>query len=131
MGMGKAYRCSTFMCARHEPLFPAPIGALPPGSTLSGTSEPATPSTQVMLRPVTAPASVMASRRSVREARLITKMDWNCGAGVRTCPLYVRSRNAPQEWHSGYLVMPCQMLPDSAKERSVGGSDDQIESRRL
>ena len=69
----------TFMCARHEPLLPRKIdfSQSSPGTTLSGTSVPETPLAHVTWRLVRAAASVMASRRSVRSGRLMTKIFWN------------------------------------------------------
>ena len=69
----------TFMCARHEPLFPRRMdfSQSSPGTTLSGTSVPRTPLAHVMRRLVRAAARVMASRRSVRSGRLMTKSFWN------------------------------------------------------
>lgn len=74
------HRCNTFMCARHEPLLPTVKPgrvAGSPGTVLSRTSVPTTPSMKVILRPLTAAARVRASCRSVREGRLMAKICWN------------------------------------------------------
>jgi hypothetical protein len=67
------------MCALHEPLLPVDIflSKLSPGSTLSRTSWPATPSIHVTSILLSAAARVMASRRSVRSGTLMTSTSWN------------------------------------------------------
>lgn len=76
---GLSHVLSAFMCALQEPTFPFLILLFleSAGSTRSCTSEPSIPGTYSTVKFVRAAAREMASRRSVREGRLMTSIFWN------------------------------------------------------